>query len=93
MSGVTAAVRMLEVRCGGAAAHVEALVMPHSERRQPSTAVVFPARSGQRCTFALDEGFNMSYLSHYAKYTASEGGTGGQVNAADFGDLHIAVLQ
>jgi len=92
MTGITAAVKLLDVRCAGAAAHSDPLLMPHSDHRQSSTAVVFSARAGQRCTFALTDGFNMSYLAHYTKYTGGAGGTGGEVNSADVGDLHIAVL-
>jgi hypothetical protein len=93
MTGISAAVKMLAVRCDGGAAQGAALVMPHSEGREPSTAAVFTARAGQRCTFALEDGFNMSYLEHYTKYTGGAGGSGGALNAAEFGDLHIAVLQ
>jgi len=92
MTGITAAVKMLDVRCGGATARSEPLVMPHSDHRQSSTAVAFSARAGQRCTFALEDGFNMSYLAHYTKYTGGAGGSGGEVNTAEVGDLHIAVL-
>ena len=92
MTGITTAVKILNVRCGDTAARGETLVMPHSDHRQASTAVTFAARSGQNCTFALEDGFNMSYLAHYTKYTGGAGGSGGEVNSADVGDLHIAVL-
>jgi hypothetical protein len=52
--------------------------------------VAFDARAGQRCTFALDDGFNMSYLAHYAKFTAGDGGVNGAVNTAEIGDMHIS---
>ena len=90
MTGITAAVKMLSIRCAGAPVQSAALVMPHSEGRQQSTALDFNARAGQRCTFALEEGFNMSFLAHYAQYTGGDGGAGGTVNAADIGDMLIS---
>jgi hypothetical protein len=90
MTGVTAAVKTITVQCAGAPVQSAALVMPHSEGRQQSTAVAFDARAGQRCTFTLDDGFNMSYLAHYAKYTSGDGGVHGAVNTAEIGDMHIS---
>jgi hypothetical protein len=48
---------------------------------------------GQSCTFSLSDGFNMSYLQHYATYTGGAGGAQGPLNAADYGSLQIAPLQ
>jgi hypothetical protein len=90
MTGVTAGVKMMAVQCAGAPVQSAVLVMPHSEGRQQSTAVAFDARAGQRCTFTLDDGFNMSYLAHYAKYTAGDGGVHGAVNTAEIGDMRIS---
>jgi hypothetical protein len=90
MTGVTAAVKMMMMQCAGAPVQSAVVVMPHSEGRQQSTAVEFDARAGQRCTFTLDDGFNMSYLAHYAKFTAGDGGVHGAVNAAEIGDMHIS---
>ena len=89
MTGITAAVKMLSVQCAGAQVQSAPVVMPHSEGRQQSTAVAFDARAGQRCTFNLADGFNMSYLAHNAKFF---GDTGGPVNSADIGDLQIVAL-
>jgi hypothetical protein len=83
---------MLTVQCAGAHAQTAPVVMPHSEGRQQSSAIAFDARAGQRCTFTLDEGFNMSFLAHNAKFTGGPGGPGGAVNSADIGDLQIAEL-
>jgi hypothetical protein len=65
------------------------LVMPQSEGSSNPRAGVRGA-AGQRCTFTLDDGFNMSYLAHYAKYTARDGGVLGAVNTAEIGDMHIS---
>ena len=91
-TGITAATRMLMVQCAGATAQTAPVVMPHSEGKQSSTAVAFSARAGQRCTFTLDEGFNMTFLAHNAKFTGGPGGPGGPVNSADIGDLQIVQL-
>ncbi|HEY2394811.1 MAG TPA: hypothetical protein VGH81_02360 [Rudaea sp.] len=91
-TGITAAVKMLSVQCAGAPVQSAAVVMPHSEGTQQSTAVTFDARSGQRCTFSLGDGFNMTFLVHNAKFTGGPGGPGGPVNSADIGDLQIAKL-
>lgn len=88
-TGITAAVKTLNVQCAGAEAQSGVVVMPHSEGRQPSTAVSFTARAGQRCTFALEDGFNMSYLQKYANYNGGAGGDSGVLNEADLGDLKI----
>ena len=68
------------------------LVMPHSEGRQQSTYGVFDAHAGQRCTFVLKPGFNMSYLSHFAHYTGGKGGIDGPMNEADIGDLWVTPM-
>jgi hypothetical protein len=91
-TGVTAAVYLATASCDGAAAQTMVLVMPHSEGRQQSTYGMFDARAGQRCTFALKPGFNMSYLSHFAHYTGGKGGIDGPLNGADIGDLWITPM-
>ena len=91
-TGITAAVKKLRVQCGGAPAQSSVVVMPHSNGKHGSTGVAFDARAGQRCTFALDDGFNMSRLAHYANYNGGSGGIQGALNTADIGDLSIAPL-
>src|SRR5262249_13687443 len=88
-TGITAAVKRLSVQCAGAPAQGAALVMPHSEIPQLSTAATFTVHAGQRCRFALDDGFNMSYLDGYANYTGGHGGSDGPINEADYRDLKI----
>lgn len=87
-TGITAAVKQLTIACGNAATTVP-LVMPHSVREEASTAATFAARAGDRCTFALADGFNMSLLEHYARYTGGQGGADGALNDADYGELRI----
>lgn len=92
MTGITAAVKKLRVECAGAPAQSSVVVMPHSRGKQWSTGVAFEARAGQRCTFALDDGFNMSRLAQYANYTGGNGGIQGPLNTAEIGELSIAPL-
>ena len=91
-TGITAAVYLATAHCDGVKPQTMVLVMPHSEGRQQSTYGVFDARAGQRCTFALKAGFNMSYLSHFAHYTGGKGGTDGPLNEADIGDLWVTPM-
>ncbi|HEV2269545.1 MAG TPA: hypothetical protein VGR92_08810 [Steroidobacteraceae bacterium] len=70
-TGITAAVRQLEVRCAGSPRQVLPIVMPHSEGWQASTTIRFAARAGAACTFSLLPGFNMSDLAQFAHYTGS----------------------
>ncbi|MEI7037970.1 Six-hairpin glycosidase-like protein [Fulvimonas yonginensis] len=89
-TGITAAVKMLSIACGDGTVQRVPVVMPHSMGRQRSTYAEFQAREGQRCRFALEDGFNMSYLRHNAHYTGGTGGSRGPLNEADVGDLLIA---
>jgi hypothetical protein len=91
-TGITAAVKMLAIRCGGAPEQRVPIVMPHSVREQRSTWGEFAAKAGVRCSFALEDGFNMSYLSHFAHYTGGVGGSDGPLNAADVKGMVIAPL-
>jgi hypothetical protein len=91
-TGVTAAVKRLAIRCDGSPAQSVPMVMPHSTGEQLSTTASFSAGAGARCTFALEDGFNMSYLAHNAHYTGGDGGDRGPLNQASVGALHIAPL-
>jgi Bacterial alpha-L-rhamnosidase 6 hairpin glycosidase domain len=91
-TGVTAAVKLLVVRCGDNTPQSMPLVMPHSDGVQLSTTVSFMARARARCSFSVEQGFNMSYLRHFAHYTSGSGGVDGPLNTASIGDLLIAPL-
>jgi Bacterial alpha-L-rhamnosidase 6 hairpin glycosidase domain len=94
-TGITAAVKRLEVRCEGSPRHVLTVVMPHSEGWQPSTTIHFAADAGAACTFRLLQGFNMSDLAQFAHYTGSPGTVGGAtgpLDSAQIGALRIAAL-
>jgi len=91
-TGVTAAVKMLLIRCAGSDEQHLPIVMPHSIGLQRSTWGSFAAKAGAHCQFTLDDGFNMSYLAHFAHYTGGAGGSDGPLNQADVRELVIAPL-
>ncbi|MFA6229997.1 MAG: Six-hairpin glycosidase-like protein [Rhodanobacter sp.] len=91
-TGVTAAVKMLAISCDGQALQRVPLVMPHSVRTQQSTYGEFSAPAHASCQFTLEDGFNMSYLQHFAHYTGGAGGIDGPLNNASIDDLLIAPL-
>ncbi|MGH8294317.1 MAG: Six-hairpin glycosidase-like protein [Steroidobacteraceae bacterium] len=70
-TGITAAVKRLQVRCAGSPRQVLPIVMPQSEGWQASTTARFTARAGAPCAFSLLQGFNMSDLARFALYTGS----------------------
>jgi Bacterial alpha-L-rhamnosidase 6 hairpin glycosidase domain len=70
-TGITAAVRRLEIRCSGARPEALPIVMPQSEGWQASTTTRFAAAAGAACTFSLLQGFNMSDLARFSRYTGA----------------------
>ncbi|PPU77389.1 MULTISPECIES: Six-hairpin glycosidase-like protein [Xanthomonas] len=88
-TGVTAAVKRLVLECPGRPPQSQVIVMPHSVGEQLSTQVRFDAVAGQACVFRLEDGFNMSALTHFAQYTGGRGGRDGVVNAAQVSALMI----
>jgi hypothetical protein len=91
-TGITAAVKNLVVECDGAPTQTRPVVMPHSRGMQASTDVIFSAPAGAPCHFSIHEGFNMSFLRHFAHYTGGQGGIEGPLNEARVGDLLIVPL-
>lgn len=89
-TGVTAAVKMLVMQCGKDAPQRVPIVMPHSVGEQSSSYAVVTAKAGAPCRFELQQGFNMSDLSHFAHYTGGKGGIDGPLNDARIGDLIIS---
>ncbi|RUL70204.1 MGH1-like glycoside hydrolase domain-containing protein [Dyella choica] len=88
-TGVTAAVKVLLAHCGNEAPQRVPMVMPHSMGEQSSSQGVITAKAGAACRFELEQGFNMSDLSHFAHYTGGKGGSKGPLNDARIGDLII----
>jgi hypothetical protein len=89
-TGVTAAVKFLDVQCDGMAAQRLPVVMPHSAGTQRATSATFEAHAGSTCHISLQQGFNMSYLGHNAHYTGGQGGASGPLNEANVEALLIA---
>ncbi|WP_267226390.1 Six-hairpin glycosidase-like protein [Dyella silvae] len=89
-TGVTAAVKLLDIRCDSGQPQPLPVLMPHSAGPQRSTSVTITAHAGTPCRFSLDQGFNMSYLSHNAHYTGEQGGAGGPVNEATIDALLVS---
>ncbi|NII11223.1 Six-hairpin glycosidase-like protein [Oleiagrimonas sp. C23AA] len=87
-TGITAAVRQLHAQCGSAGQSAT-VVMPQSVGENDSTYALIHARAGERCTFTLEPGFNMSDLANFAHYTGGQGGSQGPLNQADIGALKI----
>jgi hypothetical protein len=88
-TGITAAVKRLAIACRGMPLRTEPVVMPHSVGEQRSTSATFSVQRGARCTFTLEQGFNMSDLANFAHYTGGEGGSSGPLNDARIGALQI----
>jgi hypothetical protein len=88
-TGITAAVKMLVMACPGSVAQRVPIVMPHSIGEQLSTYGIVSVKAGAQCRFDLQQGFNMSDLSHFAHYTGGKGGIDGPLNDARIDDLLI----
>ncbi|MCC7634588.1 Six-hairpin glycosidase-like protein [Stenotrophomonas rhizophila] len=90
-TGVTAAVKQLVAQCPGQPAQRATVVMPHSVGPRDSTAAEFELPKG-RCRFTLEQGFNMSALTHFAQYNGGKGGRDGVLNQAQVSALLIAPI-
>ena len=88
-TGVTAAVKQLVLQCPGQPLQRHTVTLPHSVAMQDSTSATFTVPKGQ-CTVALEEGFNMSALQHFAHYTGGKGGREGVLNQAQVQALKVA---
>lgn len=87
-TGVTAAVKQLVLQCPGRPLQRHTVAMPHSVAVQDSTSATFAVPKGP-CTVALEEGFNMSALQHFAHYTGGKGGRDGVLNQAQVQALKV----
>ncbi len=100
-TGITCAVKRLEVRAAGAGETVAAgyLVMPQSgdwQRFDLSSAVRVDLDAGKPYELRLSEdecSRNMSYLQSNERYTAAAGGGPASYNAANVAALHLSVLE
>jgi hypothetical protein len=92
-TGVTAAVKQVEIACAGQPAVHRPVVLPHNDAETDSTSFTFAAKAGAACRFTLQPGFNMSDLAHFANYTGGKGGKAGPLNDADIGTLTIVPVR
>jgi alpha-glucosidase len=94
-TGVTAAVKSVTARCGGDAEQSGSVVMPHLDARSwgYSSGFFFNARAETECELRIADGFNMSYLSHFARYTGGRGGESGALNRADIAAAKIELIR
>lgn len=95
-TGITAAVKRVSVECGARRPlQSGVLVMPQlpAGTLGHSTAFVFDARRGIACRVEIADGFNMSYLEHFALYTGGRGGRDGPRNRADIAAAEIDVIE
>ncbi len=90
-TGVTAAVKQLVVQCPGQPVQRATVVMPHSVALQDSTAAEFTVGKGA-CRFSLEQGFNMSALTHFAPYNGGKGGKTGMLNTAKVSALLVSPI-
>jgi hypothetical protein len=84
-TGITAAVKRVQVGCSRTRRPQRgAIVMPHLPPGSSglSSALLFEAHAAERCVLTLVDGFNMSYLAHFALYTGGAGGEQGAQNRA-----------
>jgi hypothetical protein len=95
-TGITAAVKSVTARCAGGAEQSGSVVMP--QMAQPgswgrSTGFFFQARAADTCEINVSDGFNMSYLGSFARYTGGQGGRSGALNRADIAAAQIEFIR
>jgi alpha-glucosidase len=94
-TGITAAVKIVAARCAGEAEQSGGIVMPHTVGAKPwgySTGFFFQARAEAPCELRIADGFNMSYLESFARYTGGRGGESGALNRADIAAAQIDLI-
>jgi len=94
-TGITAAVKSVAARCGGEAEQSGGIVMPHTVGTASwgySTGFFFKARAQTPCELRIADGFNMSYLESFARYTGGRGGESGALNRADIAAAQIDMI-
>ena len=95
-TGITAAVKTVAVRCGTEAEQLGSVAMPHLGEANPwgfSSGFFFKAGSNDACEVRVGDGFNMSYLAHFAHYTGGRGGASGALNRADVAAAQIDLIR
>ncbi len=94
-TGITAAVKTVAARCGSEAEQFGSVAMPHRGEAASwgfSTGFFFKAAGNDACVLRIGDGFNMSYLTHFARYTGGRGGASGALNRADVAAARIDLI-
>jgi hypothetical protein len=95
-TGITAAVKSVTARCAGGAEQSGSVVMPQMAQAGSwgrSTGFFFQARAADTCEINVADGFNMSYLESFARYTGGQGGRSGALNRADIAAAQIEFIR
>lgn len=91
-TGVTAAVKRVEITRDGAAVGEGVLVMPHLgdwSRWGDSSLAPVELEAGVTYTLTLRDGFNMSYLDHYTHYIGGRGGGSEPSNYVNISEIKL----
>jgi hypothetical protein len=54
---------------------------------------MFETAGGVECELRVSDGFNMSYLDHFARYTGGQGGGTGALNRADIAQARVDLIR
>jgi hypothetical protein len=95
-TGITAAVKSVTARCGSEADQIGSVAMPQQDDAAAwrfSTGFLFKANANGACELRVADGFNMSYLAHFERYTAGNGGRSGALNRADIAAARIELIR
>jgi hypothetical protein len=95
-TGITAAVKTVTVHCGSEAEQFGSVTMPHQGEAAAwgfSTGFFFKAPANDACELRVADGFNMSYLAHFERYTGGNGGRSGALNRADIAAARIELIR
>lgn len=91
-TGVTAAVKWVEVADGSGVVAEGAVVMPHLadwSRWGDSSFVSAELTAGTTYTVTVRDGWNMSYLDHYEKYVGGRGGGSEPSNFVNISEMKL----
>jgi hypothetical protein len=91
-TGITAAVKWLEVIAEDSTIQSSAVWMPHQVNWDIwswSSPAILQLQAGRRYQLRLSDAKNMSYLQQFALYTGGSGGAGGVINRANISTVRI----
>ncbi|MDG1483227.1 MAG: hypothetical protein P8R54_26795 [Myxococcota bacterium] len=95
-TGITAAVKWVEVVVDGAVVAEGPITMPHLgdwALWADSSFLPVSLTAGQSATVTIRDGINMSYFAHYTAYVGGRGGGGEPSNDVNIAELKLLFLQ